>query len=292
MSRSCNNRMTTPERLRFGVFQFVPGTRELWRDGHRVRLQAQPAQVLSLLLARAGEIVTRDELRLAVWGNGTFVDFDRGLNFCIAQIRSALGDSADSPLFVRTIPKRGYQFIAPVSGMEAAPVPPARKASWLRPAFATALLATIALLVVQRVWPARPSVRIAVTRFDNETGNPALDRFADGLTDAVVADLTSSGGYGIIGNAAILRVPRPKRDLRAIASSLGVRYVILGQVQGDPLHPRILAHLIRVPEQTHVWVTRRDNVSLSDPSQVQSETATQIAHEFTSKLTSQKPLAN
>src|SRR5215467_8334133 len=106
--------MSTGPKLQFGLFEFYPATRELYRDGVRLRLQAQPAQVLELLVAKAGEIVTRESLRQAIWGTETFVDFDRGLNFCIAQIRSALGDSAESPRFVRTVPKQGYKFIAPV----------------------------------------------------------------------------------------------------------------------------------------------------------------------------------
>ena len=112
--------------MQFGIFDFDPLTRELRRKGVPVHLQAQPAQVLALLLEHAGEVVARDALRRAVWGSGTFVDFDRGLNYCIAQIRSALGDSADSPRYIRTIPKRGYQFIAPferVAGTSVAQTP-------------------------------------------------------------------------------------------------------------------------------------------------------------------------
>ena len=102
-------------RVRFGLFHFDPATGELSREGTPIRLQPQPARVLALLLERPGEIVSREDLRRHVWGNETFVDFERGLNFCIAQIRSALGDSADSPRYVETVPKRGYRFIAPAS---------------------------------------------------------------------------------------------------------------------------------------------------------------------------------
>jgi DNA-binding winged helix-turn-helix (wHTH) protein/TolB-like protein len=278
--------------VRFGIFEFDPATRELRREGTPVRLQAQPAQVLAVLVARSGEVVTREELRQAVWGSETFVDFERGLNFCVAQIRSALGDSADSPRFIRTLPKRGYQFIAPVAVPEA-PVPPApqrRIPSWRLAA--AAVLAIAVLLAGWQWWASRSLVRIAVTRFDNETGNPDLDRFADGLTDSVVADLTTArdGRLGVIGNAAILRMPRARRDLKAIGSTLGVRYVVLGQVQGDASHPRVLAHLIRLPEQTHIWVTRRDNLSLADQSGAESEMAARISREFVSHLTSHTPL--
>ena len=98
----------------FGPFTFETTTRELRRDGEIVKLQSQPAQVLAVLIEHAGEIVTRDALRAAIWGDDTFVDFDKGLNFAIAQVRTALGDSADSPTYIRTFPKRGYQFIAAV----------------------------------------------------------------------------------------------------------------------------------------------------------------------------------
>src|SRR5258707_6767427 len=99
---------------RFGVFHFDADGLELSRDGRPVRLQPQPAQVLLTLLANAGRTVSREELRQAVWRDDTFVDFDRGLNFCIAQIRSALGDDAGTPRYIRTIPKRGYEFVCPI----------------------------------------------------------------------------------------------------------------------------------------------------------------------------------
>ena len=102
------------QRFRFGTFDFDATTSELRREGIPVRLQAQPAQVLAILLEQAGQIVTRETLQQTVWADGTQVDFERGLNYCIAQVRSSLKDSADSPRFVRTIPKKGYQFIAPV----------------------------------------------------------------------------------------------------------------------------------------------------------------------------------
>src|SRR5438876_7043060 len=107
-------------RARFGLFEFDSSTGELRRDGVAVKLQPQPAQVLAYLVDHAGEVVARETLRDAVWGGDTYVDFDRGLNFCIAQIRAALGDTADSPRFIRTLPKRGYQFIAPVERFDAA----------------------------------------------------------------------------------------------------------------------------------------------------------------------------
>jgi DNA-binding winged helix-turn-helix (wHTH) protein len=104
---------------RFGAFQFHPETGELFRSGERVDLQNQPARVLELLTRRPGELVSREELRGAIWGAETYVDFDRGLNFCIRRIRVALGDSTRSPLYLETLPRRGYRFIAPVTQAKA-----------------------------------------------------------------------------------------------------------------------------------------------------------------------------
>src|SRR3954470_455120 len=87
---------------------------ELQRSGVPVRLQPQPAKLLVLLVTRAGELVTRDEIRECVWGSGTFVDFDQSVNFCIRQVRTALHDDASTPCYIETVPRRGYRFIAPV----------------------------------------------------------------------------------------------------------------------------------------------------------------------------------
>src|SRR6185436_9803251 len=104
--------------LRFGVFELSPATGELRRAGLRVRIQPQPLRVLEILASRSGEIVAREDLRQGVWGESTFVDFEHGLNFCINQVRRALGDSATAPRFVETVPRRGYRFVAPVERIE------------------------------------------------------------------------------------------------------------------------------------------------------------------------------
>ena len=100
--------------LRFGAFELHPGPGELRRHGDLVKLSPQPFKVLEALVRRGGEVVTREEIRERVWRGDTFVDFDQGLNFCIRQIREALGDNAESPQFIETLPRRGYRFVAPV----------------------------------------------------------------------------------------------------------------------------------------------------------------------------------
>src|SRR5215470_2454545 len=105
----------------FADFEFDERAGELRRNGDTKRLEPQPARVLGVLLERAGEVVTRPELQQRVWSGDTFVDFDRGLNYCVAQIREALGDSASDPRFVETLPRRGYRFIAPVDPVQTLP---------------------------------------------------------------------------------------------------------------------------------------------------------------------------
>ena len=97
----------------FGIFEVDLRAGELRRQGTRIKLQEQPFLVLQVLLGRAGEIVSREELRAQIWSADTFVDFDNSLNTSINKLREALGDSADSPRFIETVPRRGYRFIAP-----------------------------------------------------------------------------------------------------------------------------------------------------------------------------------
>ena len=283
-------------RFRFGPFEFDAASLELRREGVLVRLQSQPAQVLAFLIERGDEIVSRDELRKAVWGDETFVDFEGGLNFCISQLRSALQDDSARPVYIRTVPRSGYQFIAPVQRISM-PRPeqpkigdvkrrtfPARKAAL---ALALATFAVLAFLGYRfrSAQNASRSPILAVLRFDNETADPRITQFSDALTDNVVEQLTSQsrGGYRVIGNAQILRLPREQRDLRAIASSLHAGYAVLGQVQAYGTQVRILAHLIRLSDQTHIWVVRMDR-PLGDSLSLESEAASKIAAEFSARM--------
>ena len=105
-----------PGLIRFGPFAIDPANRELRKHGHLVHLQPQQYAILLLLTERAGQIVSREEIHQRIWGKDTFVDFERGINFSINQIRAALGDDADKPRYIETIPRRGYRFICRVEG--------------------------------------------------------------------------------------------------------------------------------------------------------------------------------
>jgi DNA-binding winged helix-turn-helix (wHTH) protein/TolB-like protein len=299
MAKSCENACMKSGCYRFGVFEFDTESLELRRQGAIVHLQSQPARVLACLI-HSDRTVTREELRAAIWGNETFVDFERGLNFCISQIRSALGDDSARPIYIQTLPKRGYQFIAPVEfiarEIEAlenpAKIPTARFASrrgWMMAGVAVILLSA-AGFAAAHYWHHGANARglpiLAVVRFDNETGDQGTTRFSDGLTDNVVESLSAlgDGKYEVIGNARVLRQPREGRDLKAIAQELHARYIVMGQVQADHDKIRILAHLIRMPEQTHLWVVRVDNQSLDNPIDLETELTQRIVDQFSSRL--------
>ena len=280
-------------RVTFGRFEFDPDQGVLTREGTRVRLQPQPARVLAILVQHAGTVVSRETLRQQLWAEGTFVDFERGLNFCIAQARAALGDSADSPRFIETLPKRGYRFIAPVVAT-GQPAPSAvhttrRRVSWIALA-GLALLATVtAALVIgaRRAATMNPATRVAVVPFDNETGMEDFDLIARAVADATVARLAAPprlGRISVIGNAAALFQPRRFRDIKRIGVELNADYVVLAQMKRDAGKVRLIAHLIRISDESHLWASTFDAPEFTLDEQ--SRIAEAIASSVTSVLAS------
>lgn len=245
----------------FGRFDFTPETGELRRDGRPVKLQAQPARVLAVLITRAGEIVTREALQREVWGGGTHVDFERGLNYCVAQIRSTLGDSAESPRYIETIPKQGYRFIAPL--VTAAIEAPARSrvSSRAMASFVVLLVLVFGALAVT-LQHGGTRQAIAVIPFYNETGRPELGLVATALSDAIVVRLATPERIqrlSVIGNAEPLRNPFARADVQGAAQKVQARWVVIGQLKADGNGQRLLAHLIRVSDMKHVWAQTYDS---------------------------------
>jgi DNA-binding winged helix-turn-helix (wHTH) protein/TolB-like protein len=257
---------------RFGLFDFDPESGELRKAGRLIPLERQPGIVLAALLAQPGTIVTRDELRAAVWGNEVHVDFDRGLAYCLSQIRTALDDTADNPRFVQTLPKRGYRFIAPVE-KPAKPIPAEHPAAVAEPASATAARAparrrwpwflAAAAVAAAVTWfamsrPAAGPVVLAVSIFDNETGLPEYDQPVAALSDLVVEQLArlAPDRVGVIGNAAVLRRPRNIRDLETVAAEVRADYVLLGQVQREGARLRVVTHFVRLSDGVHLKANR------------------------------------
>src|SRR5712672_1807017 len=136
------------EILRFGVFEVDVRSGELRKQGMRIKLQEQPFHVLIVLLQRPGEVITREELRSQNWPANTFVDFDNSLNAAINKLREALGDSADNPRFIETLPRRGYRFIAPVTGVDGTTRETTRGVSAAAPTSSRKILVTVAVVVL------------------------------------------------------------------------------------------------------------------------------------------------
>jgi DNA-binding winged helix-turn-helix (wHTH) protein/TolB-like protein len=265
---------------RFGIFTFDARAAMLTRSDRPMALEPQPARALALLLSRAGDVVTRDELRAHLWGDDTHVDFDRGLAYCIGQLRTALGDSADSPRFIQTFPRRGFSFIAPVtagepdrstfddlrSSAETANAEP-RTSPDERRSISAALVVAIAVVFVAVAgagwWtvsrtsgPERPIVAVAV--FDNETGDASRERAVSTIADVVVERLTALGPsrIGVNGNSKVLRNPRADRDPRTVARETHAAFLVAGHLQTKDGRLSLLMHIIRLDDGTHVWVQR------------------------------------
>ncbi len=263
--------MSTQGRVaRFGIFEFDINTLELRRQGIRVPLEPQPAKALALLLDGAGEIVSRDALKQALWKDDVHVDFDRGLAYVIGQVRGALDDSADNPRFLETLPKRGFRFIAPSSlppvsafAPAEAPadkppvpsVPPSRKALALS---ALVLVAVIIAGLTFALSGKRPLLAVAI--FDNETGQPQYDGFTAGMADAVIGRIGTLdvNRVGVIGNARSLRMPRSERDLNQIKAETGASFILISVLQHRDAGTSLLTQLIRLDDGSHVWVKRFD----------------------------------
>src|SRR3954470_18133711 len=200
----------------FGTFAFDDRAAMLTRSDRAVPLEPQPARALALLLSRAGEVVTRDELRGHLWGADTHVDYDRGLAYCIGQLRTSLGDSADNPRFIQTLPRRGFRFIAPVESIPAATgdtgTPRSRFAMRARAfvsgaGFKAVAAAAVVVILAGGVMFVRHRLFsgpiVAVAGFNDETAGATHEHIVSSLSDVVVERLTALGSdrLGVNGNA-------------------------------------------------------------------------------------------
>jgi TolB-like protein/DNA-binding winged helix-turn-helix (wHTH) protein/Tfp pilus assembly protein PilF len=277
-------------RFTFGVFEFDVRAGELRKRGARVRLSGQPLQILAALVARAGDIVSRDELRQQLWPDDTFVEFDHSLNTAVKRLREALGDDASTPRFIETIPRRGYRFVAPVervNGQErpglragteshhadraeppAEPVPPSRARRVRRVLVASglaaaAIAAVCAIVVWQRPSPPdaaaaaveRGRVRLAVLPFTNLTGDADRQYVAEGLTEEIVAQLgrLAPARLAVIARSSTTWPDGARPPLPEIARALQVDYVIEGSVRSVDDRYRIAVRLVETKALSTVW---------------------------------------
>jgi DNA-binding winged helix-turn-helix (wHTH) protein/TolB-like protein len=260
------------DRVSFGPFTIDPKAGEIRRDGVTIPLQDLPFRLLTALLERPGELITRAELTERLWGSDTFVDSAAGLNTAVAKMRDALGDNAEQPLYIETVPKRGYRFIGSIAAADGGrtatllgsrpasargPERPALRRIQERPiVWVTAGLVVVTLVSITayQLRAGRAQTRVAVILFDNETGRPEMSRLSQVLTDATVFALTAQPKLAVIGNAAILRTSRPFRDIAAVRDALHADFIVIGQVQLVDERILVRSHLIRAADQAHVWV--------------------------------------
>jgi len=311
--------------VRFGVFELDLQTGELRKQGMKLRLQGQPIQILAMLLENAGSVVMREELRQKLWPADTFVDFDHGLNNSIQKLREVLGDSADTPRYIETLPRKGYRFLRSVETLPTpSTVPTSTQATagnavvaavqlrtpptpgspaalerglrriWLIPVFS--VIATTAFLAfyisgVRERLLGRANPReihsIAVLPLENLTGDPAQEYFADGMTDALITDLAQIGSLRVISRSSAMRYKGVRKPLSEIAKELNVDAVVEGSVARSGNRVRIDAQLIQAPTDRHLWARSYER-DLSDVLVLQGDLARAIAAEIQAKMTSQE----
>ncbi len=242
------NESSGPQLIRFSTFELDVRAGELRKRGVKIGLQEQPFRILEMLLAHPGQLITREELRSRLWPSHTFVDFDHGLNKAINKLREALGDSAESPRFVETIPRRGYRMIAT---------------------------------------PGKASGRVeslAVLPLEDLSHDPAQEYFADGLTEALITSLGQISALRVTSRTTVMRYKRTDKSLPQIAQELSVDAVVEGTVQRFGERVRISAQLIQAATDTHMWAESYER-DLRDILALESEVARAIATEVRAKLT-------
>jgi TolB-like protein/DNA-binding winged helix-turn-helix (wHTH) protein/Flp pilus assembly protein TadD len=295
--------------FQFGVFELDLKAGELRKQGVKVKLQEQPFQVLATLLEHAGEVVTKDELQQQIWAADTFVDFDHGLYSAITRLREALSDSSESPRFIETLARRGYRFVAPVkvignateSGMaegRSSPAPGDRLWTFSRSLLAGLLAGALLLVAVLtlnlggvRRWlwrESNPAIRsLAVLPLVNLSGDPAQDYFADGMTDALITDLSKISALRVISRTSAMQYKGTKKRLPQIARELNVDGIVEGSVMRSGNRVRITAQLLQAGTDQHLWAETYER-DLGDVLKLQGEVAQTIAQQVRIQLTPQQ----
>jgi TolB-like protein len=248
--------------VRFGEFQANLHTGEVFRSRRKVPLQEKPFQILKALLEHRGEMVTRDELRQKLWSKNVFVDFDRGLKTAISKLRRALGDSAEKPRLVETLPRRGYRLVASLN--------PQSISEWpLRE-------------------PHRHRVRLAVLPFRNLSPKPDRKHFTEGITEEIISQLgrLPERRLGVVAQSSIPRHGDGGKSVEEIARELKVEHLLEGSVRFAGKRVRINARLVHAGEQAYLWADSYDR-NCRDVLGLQCEVAQTIAREVTMKLADQ-----
>jgi TolB-like protein/Tfp pilus assembly protein PilF len=248
--------------VRFGTFELDLKARELRSGTTSIRLQEQPFEILRVMLERPGDVVTREELRDRLWPQGTFVDFEHSLNAAVKRLRAALGDDAEHPRFVETLPRRGYRFIAKLDLSGSSAPGPALRDHPL------------------------PAARLAVLPFSNLTDDGAQEYFSDGLTEEMIAQLGGlcGGRVGVLARWSSMVFKGSVQRAREIGEALRADYLLEGSVRREGDRVRITARLIEAAGETQLWSETYER-SLTDCLLVQTEVAARIARSLALELT-------
>jgi len=302
------------KKLRFGEFEVDLHTAELRRNGHNFILQGQPFQVLTILLERPGELVTREELKNKLWPANTFVDFDHSLNKAVNRLREALQDSAEQPRYIQTIARRGYRLIVPAECPEPVPALSTPETAIAPPVPApttvsgrtglskarrkpTALIAFMSILVLAALIVLRQYGRwtsnatggihsLAVLPLEDLSHDPSQDYFADGMTDAMITDLGKVGALRVISRTSAMQYKGVHKPLPQIARELDVDAVVEGTVLRSGDRVRVTAQLIDARADKHLWAQSYEG-DIRQTLTLQSEVADDIASQIRVKLTAQ-----
>jgi TolB-like protein/DNA-binding winged helix-turn-helix (wHTH) protein/Tfp pilus assembly protein PilF len=292
--------------LKFGVFEADLEAGELRKSGMRLKLAAQPFQVLQVLLEHPQQIVTREELKRHIWPQDTFVDYDLALRKAIARLREVLGESAESPRFIETIPRRGYRFIAPLNTIGHAPAAeelPTRNASPHpirsgRPmpiGIVAGIGASFALLLglgivstklnrQESMTSAAPQIRsVAVLPLRNLSNDPTQEYFSEGMTDALITELAQNSSLKVISRTSSMQYRETRKALPKIARELNVDGIIEGTVQRSGDRVRITAQLVYGPSDKHLWANSYER-DLRDAFALERDVAQEIAKNIQAQL--------
>ena len=290
----------SPQLIHFGVFELDLRAGELRKKGVRVKLQEQPFQILVMLLEHPGQVVTREELHQKLWPEGTFVDFEHGLNAAVNRLRDALEDSPENSRFVETLPRRGYRFIAPVEGLSVSPPPRTLRASWARPAWGVGLtLMALAVLVGLNVGGLRNRLQggpapgkitsLAVLPLENLSGDPEQDYFADGMTEALIMELGKISALRVISRQSVMQYKGTDKPLPDIAEELKVDAIVEGSALREGDRVRISAQLIRAVPEKHLWAQSYER-NLTNVLALQREVTRAIAREIKVAVTPEEEI--
>jgi TolB-like protein/DNA-binding winged helix-turn-helix (wHTH) protein len=295
--------VTSREVIRFGVFELDVCAGELRKQGVKVKLQDQPFQILQILLERPGEVITREDLQKRIWPADTFVDFDHGLYNAVKRLREAMGDTADTPRYVETIPRKGYRFIGTVngnrrgalpskSGERIAPSPPRRV--YYAALGALALLAIVGSLVGfnagglrDRFWPRSATLQIkslAVLPFPSLSSETREAYFAEGFTDALITALARIGALRVVSRTTAVRYRDSSKSLPQIARELHVDGIVEGTVQRSGNRVRITVQLVHGPTDQHLWADSFE-ADVQDELALENTIATRIANQIQTQVT-------